>query len=101
MLHRINQGDLSHNWIYLSWDYNQLSDNVTEYEVEYSYVGECSEINQNIITVVVGRSNSSFNITGLGEYLNYNITLTVINNAGRSPPNTIFAVTLPSSRLVL
>ena len=95
----INQRGL--NWIHISWDYNQESDNVTKYKVEYSYAGECSEINQNIMTVMVDRINSSYNITtGLGEYLNYSITLTAINDNGESPPNKMFAVTLPSSRVL-
>ena len=98
VLHSINQRDL--NWIYISWEYNRDSDNITKYEVEYSYAGECSEINQNIITEMIGRRNSSYNITGLGEYLNYSITLTAINDTGRSPPNKIFAVSLPSSRVL-
>ena len=94
-----NQLQIDFNWIYISWENNQESDNLTKYEVEYSYAGECSEVNQNIITEMVGRRNSSYNITGLGEYLNYSITLTAINDTGRSPPNKIFVVTLPSSRV--
>ena len=94
----INQRGL--NWIHISWDYNRESDNITRYEVEYSYAGECSEINQNIIIEMVDRRNSSYNITGLGEYLNYSITLTAINDNGESPPNKMFAVTLPSSRVL-
>lgn len=95
MQHRVNQRDL--NWIYISWNRNQESDNVTKYEVVYSYAGDCSEINHDIIMADIRGSNSSYNITGLGEYLNYSITLTAVNDTGRSPPNKIFAVTLPTS----
>ena len=97
VLHSINQRGL--NWICVSWNRNNATDNVTEYEVEYSYAGECSEISNDIITDTVGGSNSSYNITGLGEYLNYSIALTAINDTrtGRSPPNIKFAVTLPTS----
>lgn len=97
VLDSINQIGL--NWIYISWNRNNAADNVTEYEVEYFYAGECSEINNDIITETVGGSNSSYNITGLGEYLNYSIALIAINDTrtGRSPPNIKFAVTLPTS----
>ena len=99
MLHSINQRGL--NWIYISWNRNRAADNVTEYEVEYSYAGECTEINEGITTETVSGSNSSYNITGLEEYLNYTITLTAINDTGRSPPNIKFAVTRQTSILCI
>ena len=91
MLHSITQKD--HNWLYISWNRNHNVDNVTEYKVEYSYAGECDGISQDSTVQTTGGANSSYNITGLGAYLNYSITLVAINYTGRSPPNTVFART--------
>ena len=91
LLHSIYQ--IGHNWIYISWRENRAVDNVTDYEVKYFYVGECSEVNRDSIEHTVGGTSSSYNITDLRGCYNYSITLTAINGTGRSPPNTAFAVT--------
>lgn len=90
VLHSISQRGF--NWIYISWS-RRAADNVTSYEVKYFYAGECIEVGQRNTILRVGGTNSSFNITGLGAYLNYSITLVAINDTGRSPPNTDFAIT--------
>ena len=98
MLHSINQRGL--NWIYISWNGNRVADNITGYEVEYSYTGDCAEINEGITRETVSGSSLSYNITDLsGEYLNYTISLIAINDTGRSPPNIKSALTLPTSML--
>ena len=85
---------MGHNWIFLSWDQNSAQDNVTNYEVKYSYIGECPGVVRRIMTERVNESTTSFNITGItGEYSNYSINLTAINDTGTSPPNIAFAVT--------
>ena len=83
------------NWIYVSWLSDHPRDNVTSYEVKYSYVGPCVGISQRITTRRVYGNESHYNITGLGEFFNYSINLTAINGTGRSPPNIAFARTLP------
>ena len=90
-LHSINQ--VGHNWIYISWDRNSDADNVTNYEVRYSYTGECSEISRDTHTQILDGSDMSYNITDLGGHLSYSINLTAINDTGSSPPNIAFAVT--------
>ena len=90
MLHSITQRD--HNWISISWNRNHNVDNVTEYEVWYYYAGECNRIWQGS-TIWTTDGSNSYNITGLGAYLNYSITLVAVNGTGRSPPNTVFART--------
>ena len=87
---------MGQNWIYLSWDQNSAQDNVTNYEVNYSYIGECSGVVRRIMTERVNENTTSFNITGLEEYSQYSINLTAINNTGRSPPNVAFSMTGPA-----
>ena len=83
---------IGHNWIYISWNRNSDADNVTDYEVRYSYAGECREISRHVFTETLGGSNYSYNITNLRGYLNYSINLTAVNDTGASPPNIAFAV---------
>ena len=67
---------------------------MSNYEVQYSYAGECDSISRGGTTWTTGGSNASYNITGLhGAYLNYSITLIAVNDTGRSPPYTDFART--------
>ena len=63
--------------------------------MKYSYVGECNGpgVDRGVHTEMISSVNSSYNITGLGEYFNYSINLTAINDTGRSPPNIAFALT--------
>ena len=89
-------GQVGQNWIYLSWDQNSAQDNVTNYEVNYSYIGECSGVVRRIMTERVNENTTSFNITGLEEYSQYSLNLTAINNTGRSPPNIAFSMTGPA-----
>ena len=91
VLHRIY--NVGVNWILISWNRNPAPDNVSNYEVRYSYAGECNSIWRGSTIWTVSGNNSSYNITGLGAYLNYSITLIAINDTGRSPPNTVFART--------
>ncbi len=82
------------NWILVPWEGNPAADNISCYEVTYSYAGECSSISDRTITRGVDGTNSSYNITGLqGAYLNYSITLVAVNGTGRGPANTDFATT--------
>ncbi len=91
MLLPINQVGV--NWILVPWEGNRATDNISYYEVTYSYAGECSGISdQNSIRRVDG-TNSSYNITGLQAYLNYSITLVAANGTGRGPPYTDYART--------
>jgi hypothetical protein len=67
---------------------------VSNYEVEYSYAGDCNRISQGNIVRTTGGTNSTYNITGLqGGYLNYSITLVAANGTGRGPPYTDYART--------
>ena len=70
---------------------------MSNYEVQYSYAGECDIILREGIrstTQTTGGTNSSYNITGLhGANLNYSITLIAVNDTGRSPPYTDFVKT--------
>ena len=78
----------------ISWNLNPPTDNVSNYEVQYSYAGECDIIRRDSTTRTTGGTNSSYNITGLhGANLNYSITLIAVNDTGRSPPYTDFART--------
>ena len=63
--------------------------------MRYSYAGACSEIDRQEINQIIDSKNfsESYNITDLRGYLNYSISLTAINDTGRSPPNIVFAVT--------
>lgn len=92
MLLNINQ--VGANWILVTWKRNRATDNISNYRVTYSYVGECT---RTIGTRMVDGANSSYiisyNITGLGAYYNYNITLIAMNGTGRSPPHTVFSRT--------
>ena len=91
MLHGID--NVGVNWILISWNRNPTPDNVSYYEVKYSYAGECNRIWRGSRIQRVDGANSSYNITGLGAYLNYSITLVAINDTGRSPPYTVFVRT--------
>ena len=67
---------------------------MSNYEVQYSYAGDCDIIWRGSTIQTTGGTNSSYNITGLqGAYFNYNITLVAVNDTGRSPPYTDFART--------
>ena len=81
------------NWILVTWKRNRATDNTSNYEVTYSYVGECTRTIGRSSTMIVDGTNSSYNITGLGAYYNYNITLIATNGTGRSPPHTVFSKT--------
>ena len=90
-MHTINQ--VGENWIYVSWHQNS-GDNISNYEVKYSYIGECEGVDRRIATRNISGDNSSYNITGLGgEYFNYSINITAINATGRGPPNIAYALT--------
>ena len=65
----------------------------------YSYIGECGGVDRGVVTEMISSINSSYNITGLGEYLNYSINLTAINGTGRSPPNIAFALTSSAGKV--
>ena len=91
LIRRINQVGV--NWILISWNRNPTPDNVSYYEVRYSYAGECNTTWRGSTIRKVGGNNSSFNITGLEAYLNYSISLVAINDTGSNPPNTVFART--------
>ena len=80
----------------ISWNLNPSSDNVSNYEVQYSYAGECENIIGQDSTIWTDGGTNSYNITGLGANLNYNITLIAVNDTGRSPPYTDFARTRPT-----
>ena len=84
------------DWIKISWNLNLHPDNVSNYEVQYSYAGECDIIWRGSTIRTTGGTNSSYNITALGAYLNYSITLIAVNDTGRSPPYTDFARTRPT-----
>ena len=86
---------MGHSWIYLSWIQDEVNSIISNYQVNYSYIGECTEIGREIHTRNVSGSDVSFNITGLQEeyYFQLRINLTAINSAGRSPPNTAYAAT--------
>lgn len=90
----LNRIQVGHNWIYITWN-RSLADNVSSYQVGYSYTGACRDINQQelLLNQIVGGRNSSYNITGLRGYSNYNISLTSINDTGRSPPNIALVLT--------
>ncbi len=84
------------NWILISWNRNPSPDNVSIYEVEYSYAGDCHEnaISRDRVMQTTGGTNLSYNITSLpGAHLNYSITLVAVNGTGRGPPNTDYATT--------
>ena len=92
-LNRIHHNQVGLNWIYITWN-KTSADNISNYQVRYSYTGACGEINRQEINQTIDSRNSSYNITGLRGYSNYSITLTAINDTGRSPPsNIVFAVT--------
>ena len=97
-LGRINS--IGHRWIYLSWNRNNRRDNVTNYQVKYSYIGECPGVVRRIMMQRLNGSTISFNITGLEEYSNYSINLTAINNTGISPPNIAFSLTGPAGSYI-
>ena len=91
-IHDHQQGQ---SWIYVSWR-QQSAENVTEYEVKYSYVGHCGSISRSVTITRTHGNEPYYNITGpLEEYSNYSINVTAINGTGRSPPNTAPATTLP------
>ena len=87
--------NVGHSWIYISWYQGSgIDDDIHYYEVQYSYIGECTGIGREIHTQTIGSSDLSYNITGLGgKYYNYSINLTAVNSAGRSPPYTAYATT--------
>ena len=90
-LHTIDQ--VGENWIYVSWHRNS-GDIISNYEVKYSYIGECVGVARGIATRNISGDSSSYNITGLGgEYFNYSINITAINATGRGPPNIAYALT--------
>jgi hypothetical protein len=91
MLLPINQ--VGTNRILVPWEGNPAADNISYYEVTYSYVGECSRISDQSIIRRVDGTNSLYDITGLQPYLNYSITLVAVNGTGRGPPYTDYART--------
>ena len=66
--------------------------------MKYSYVGECSSVGRKTVTRTISGTESSYNITGLGEYFNYSVNLTALNGTGRSPPFIEFALTKPTGK---
>ena len=95
VLRNTNKGS---SWIKLTWN-QRPSDNITNYEVKYSYVGECGGVSKAVVTRRIDGGDSSYNVTGLGEYFNYSINLTAINRDGTSPPFITFELTRPEGKI--
>ena len=85
---------VGYSWILLSWNCSSANDNISNYEVKYSYIGECTGIGREIHTQMISGNVASYNITDLpGEYFNYSINLTAINSVGRTSPIVAYATT--------
>ena len=49
-------------------------------------------------TMSINAADTSFNITGLEEFITYNISVRFVNIGGNGPPETIEGITQPTSK---
>ena len=73
---------------------------VARYEIAASYVGDCPEIASMFpYSSSANFPSTSVQFTDLQEFSNYSLSVTAVNDAGRSETSTLVATTLSTGEL--
>ena len=81
----------------LTWT-QEVGELVTSYEVTFSYQGPCAFTDSGNITL--GSNSRSRTLTGLQEFSSYTVSVTTVNDGGRSTPQTRTVTTMSAGKSI-